>query len=72
LKAALAAIQQAYSDGQTALKNGDFAGYGAAQQRLQAAIAQAVAAAPSGSVSLPAPGATKTPAAPTPSATAKP
>jgi uncharacterized membrane protein (UPF0182 family) len=72
LKAALAAIQKAYSDGQTALKNGDFAGYGAAQQRLQAAIAQAVAAAPSGSVTLPAPGATKAPAPPTPSATAKP
>jgi uncharacterized membrane protein (UPF0182 family) len=72
LRAALAAIQKAYTDGQTALKSGDFAGYGAAQQRLQAAIAQAVAAAPSGSVTLPTPGATKTPAAPTPSATAKP
>jgi len=72
LKAALAAIQKAYSDGQTALKSGDFAAYGDAQKRLQAAIAAAVAAAPSGSVTLPTPSATKTTPAPTPSATAKP
>jgi uncharacterized membrane protein (UPF0182 family) len=63
LKAALAAIQQAYTAGQTALKNGDFAAYGVAQKQLQTAIAAAVAAAPSGSVTLP---------APKPSATAKP
>lgn len=67
LQAALAAVQQAYTAGQTALKNGDFAGYGVAQQQLQAAIAAAVAAAPSGSVTLPTPGTT---AKPTP--TAKP
>jgi uncharacterized membrane protein (UPF0182 family) len=72
LKAALAAAQQAYADGQTALKNGDFTAYGAAQKRLQAAIAAAVAAAPSGSVTIPAPTAAKTAPAPTPSATAKP
>jgi len=72
LKAALAAVQKAFSDGQTALKNGDFAAYGAAQKRLQAAIADAVAAAPSGSVTLPAPSGAKTTPAPAPSATAKP
>jgi uncharacterized membrane protein (UPF0182 family) len=65
LKAALAAIQQAYTAGQTALKNGDFAGYGVAQQQLQAAIAAAVAAAPSGSVTLPSPSATATKPTPT-------
>jgi hypothetical protein len=65
LKAALAAIQQAYTAGQTALKNGDFAGYGVAQQQLQAAIAAAVAAAPSGSVTLPTPSATTTKPTPT-------
>jgi hypothetical protein len=72
LKAALAALQKAYSDGQTALKSGDFAAYGEAQKRLQSAIADAVAAAPSGSVTLPAPSGTKTTAPPTPGATAKP
>jgi uncharacterized membrane protein (UPF0182 family) len=71
LKAALAAIQKAYTDGQTALKTGDFAAYGQAQKRLQAAIADAVAAAPSGSAAFPAPSGTKT-TAPAPSATAKP
>jgi uncharacterized membrane protein (UPF0182 family) len=65
LKAALAAIQKAYTAGQTALKNGDFAGYGVAQQQLQAAIAAAVAAAPSGSVTLPTPSATATKPTPT-------
>jgi uncharacterized membrane protein (UPF0182 family) len=68
LKAAIAAIQQAYTAGQIALKNGDFTAYGAAQKQLQAAIAAAVAAAPSGSVTLPTPGATTT----TPAPTAKP
>jgi uncharacterized membrane protein (UPF0182 family) len=72
LKAALAAIQKAYTDGQTALKNGDFAAYGQAQKQLQAAIADAVAAAPSGSATLPAPSGAKTTPAPSPSATAKP
>jgi len=61
LKAALAAAQKAFADGQAALKNGDFAGYGAAQKRLQAAIARAVAAAPSGSVKLSTPTATVKP-----------
>jgi uncharacterized membrane protein (UPF0182 family) len=72
LKAALAAIQKAYTDGQDALKKGDFAAYGEAQKRLQSAIADAVAAAPSGSVALPAPSGSKTTPAPAPSATAKP
>jgi uncharacterized membrane protein (UPF0182 family) len=69
LKAALAEVQQAFSDGQDALKKGDFAAYGEAQKRLQTAIAKAVAAAPSGSVTLPTPSATATTAAPAPSPT---
>ncbi|HEX7462846.1 MAG TPA: UPF0182 family protein [Dermatophilaceae bacterium] len=69
LKAALAEVQQAFSDGQDALKKGDFAAYGEAQKRLQTAIAKAVAAAPSGSVALPTPSGTATTAAPTPSPT---
>ena len=69
LKAALAEVQQAFSDGQDALKKGDFAAYGEAQKRLQTAIAKAVAAAPSGSVALPTPSATATTAAPAPSST---
>jgi uncharacterized membrane protein (UPF0182 family) len=72
LKAALAQVQKAFSDGQAALKTGDFAAYGEAQKRLQAAIADAVAAEPSGSLKLPTPSATKTTAAPTPSATTSP
>jgi uncharacterized protein len=67
LKAALAAAQKAFTDGQEALKIGDFAAYGAAQKRLETAIAQAVAAAPSGKLTVPTPSATKT--TPTPSAT---
>src|SRR5476649_1307630 len=35
LKAALAAAQKAFTDGQEALKIGDFAAYGAAQKRLE-------------------------------------
>jgi uncharacterized protein len=70
LKAALADAQKAFTDGQEALKTGDFTAYGAAQKRLQAAIAEAVAAAPSGSVTLPAPTATGTAPAPTPKPTA--
>jgi uncharacterized membrane protein (UPF0182 family) len=70
LKAALADVQKAFTDGQEALKIGDFTAYGAAQKRLQAAIAEAVAAAPSGSVTLPTPTATGTTAAPTPQPTA--
>jgi len=49
LKAALAEAQKAFADGQDALKKGDFAAYGEAQKRLQAAIADAVAAQSSGS-----------------------
>ncbi|MDQ1537128.1 MAG: hypothetical protein QOE58_1521, partial [Actinomycetota bacterium] len=72
LKTALAAAQKAFADGQDALKKGDFTAYGAAQKALQAAIADAVAAQPSGSITLPTPSATKTTAAPTPGATPKP
>ena len=48
---------QAVNDADAALKAGDFAEYGEAQARLKAAIAEAAAAAPSGSVTL-TPGAT--------------
>ncbi|MDO5501584.1 MAG: UPF0182 family protein [Actinomycetia bacterium] len=48
LAQALADIDQAYKDGEEALRNNDFTGYGEAQQRLQEAIARAVAALPSG------------------------
>jgi len=44
LKAALAAAQSAMADSQAALRNGDFTAYGAAQNRLKAAIAAAIAA----------------------------
>ena len=44
LKAALAAAQSAMADSQAALHNGDFTAYGAAQNRLKAAIAAAIAA----------------------------
>ena len=44
LRAALASAQQAMADSQKALKNGDFAAYGAAQTRLKSAIAAAIAA----------------------------
>lgn len=45
LAAAVAAAQQAYADGQAALKAGDFTAYGQAQQRLAQALASAAAAA---------------------------
>ena len=45
LAAALVAIQQAYDAGQEALKNGDFAAYGVAQDDLAAAIQRANALA---------------------------
>jgi uncharacterized protein len=62
LTKALAAAQQAFADGQDALKRGDFAAYGQAQKRLQDAIAQAVAAQPKGSATLsPTPGASPSP-----------
>ncbi|WP_245633142.1 UPF0182 family protein [Luteipulveratus mongoliensis] len=41
-------IQKAYSDGQAALKKGDFAAYGEAQKRLNEAIQRAVKANPNG------------------------
>lgn len=41
LSAALDAAQKAYNDGQTALKNGDFAAYGKAQKRLADELAKA-------------------------------
>jgi uncharacterized membrane protein (UPF0182 family) len=44
LSTALAAARQAIADGQTALAKGDFAAYGRAQDRLQAAITAAIAA----------------------------
>ncbi|MHB8273698.1 MAG: UPF0182 family membrane protein [Dermatophilaceae bacterium] len=69
LKAALAEVQKAFADGQDALKKGDFTAYGEAQKRLQTAIANAVAAQPSGSVTLPTPGATATTSAPAPTPT---
>jgi hypothetical protein len=44
LAQALADIQTAYRDGQAALARSDFAAYGEAQARLQAAIERAIAA----------------------------
>ena len=44
LAAALRSANQAIADGQAALAKGDFAGYGAAQDRLKSAIAAAIAA----------------------------
>jgi uncharacterized membrane protein (UPF0182 family) len=44
LAAALADANKALQDSQNALKNGDFAGYGQAQNRLKEAIARALAA----------------------------
>ena len=43
--AAEAATQQAYEDGQAALRAGDFTAYGEAQDRLNAALQRADAAA---------------------------
>lgn len=45
LAAAIAEIQTEYAAGQAALKAGDFAAYGEAQKRMEAAIARATAAA---------------------------
>ncbi|MCF8557232.1 MAG: hypothetical protein K9G28_06745, partial [Candidatus Nanopelagicales bacterium] len=44
LAVAIVAAQRAYDDGQAALARGDFAAYGAAQDRLKAAL-DAIAAA---------------------------
>ena len=72
LKAALAEVQKAFADGQDALKKGDWVAYGEAQKRLQTAIGKAVAAQPSGSLTVPTPGATATTTAPAPTPTATP
>jgi uncharacterized protein len=53
----IAAAQQAYADGQAALKAGDFTAYGEAQQRLAAALAKAATALS------PSPSATSSPSA---------
>ena len=68
-KAALADVQKALADGQEALKKGDWAAYGDAQKRLQAAVQDAIAAQPTGSATIPAPSGTATPS---PSATPTP
>jgi uncharacterized membrane protein (UPF0182 family) len=73
LTQAIADAQRAYDAGQTALKSGDFAAYGVAQQQLAAALARAAAAA-SGSPPTPsasssgAPGSGAATPSPTPSA----
>ena len=59
LEKALADVQKAFDEGETALRNGDFAAYGEAQKRLAEAIKKAQALAQAA-------------AAPTPSATAAP
>ena len=69
LKAALADVQKAFTDGQDALKKGDWTAYGEAQKRLQSAVQEAIAAQPTGSATVPAPSGTATPspgATPTP------
>jgi uncharacterized membrane protein (UPF0182 family) len=48
VKAALAAAQKALADSQSALKSGDFSAYGKAQDRLKAAIADAIKAQAAG------------------------
>lgn len=65
LAAALADMQTAFEEGQAALEKGDFAAYGAAQKRLQDALAKAIAAQPEGG------SATVTPT-PSPTASATP
>ena len=66
LKADIAAADTAFRDGQAALAKQDFAGYGAAQKRLQAALNRLVAdsAAPAGPAGRTTP--SKPPVAPTP------
>ena len=54
-------MQKAFTDGQDALKKGDWTAYGEAQKRLQSAVQDAIAAEPSGSVTVPAPSGTTTP-----------
>jgi len=66
LKADIAAADTAFKDGQAALAKQDFAGYGAAQKRLQAALNQLAAdsAAPAGPAGRTTP--SKPPVVPTP------
>jgi len=66
LKADIAAADTAFKDGQAALAKQDFAGYGAAQKRLQAALNRLAAdsAAPAGPAGRTTP--SKPPVAPTP------
>jgi uncharacterized membrane protein (UPF0182 family) len=52
LAQAIADAQKAYTDGEAALKAGDFAAYGEAQKRLKDALSRAAAAAPTGSLTL--------------------
>ena len=75
LAEALTEIQDAYTAGQEALKASDFAAYGEAQKRLDAAIKRAQALAPQLLVDAPAPGPSPSGAAspsPSPSASAAP
>ena len=62
--AAISAADQAFRDAQAAFGRGDYVGYGAAQQRLQAALAQLTAL--QGGTTSPAPGTSPTPGTPTP------
>jgi len=65
LASAIAEADRAFRDGEAALRNGDFAGYGAAQQRLRAALDKL--AASSGGVAAPGPASSRAPSpAPTP------
>jgi hypothetical protein len=71
LAQALEDIQAAYDEGREALQKGDFAAYGEAQEKLNAAIKRAVAAAPKGGSVTVTPGPTGT-ATPAPTGTATP
>ena len=71
LAQALRDIQAAYEDGREALQKGDFAAYGEAQKKLDAAIKRAVAASPKGGSVTVTPGPTGT-ATPSPTGTATP
>ena len=67
LAQAIADIQAAYASGQEALSTGDFAAYGEAQQRLEAAVRQAQSLSQQLGVEAPVPAPTDT-ASPAPSA----
>jgi uncharacterized protein len=68
LTQAIADAEQAYADGQAALKKGDFTAYGEAQQRLSDALARAAAAASLSPSPRPSPSASPTGASASPSA----